>query len=521
MASEPTTAPLPSQTELVIGLVGALGIDLEKSHTALAKVLSRFKYQCHNIRLSDQLREMDWTDVELVDEPADVRISSYMTAGNTLCERWGRDDAFGMLAVNAITRLREGATGDIDTPADRHAYVLRSLKRRDEAKLLRDVYRSRFVLLSLYTPKDQRVDQLDALIADSRTYPIDPTPVYAAADLVKRDENEAVKHGQDVRGIFHEGDFFVDVTNNLERELTRIIEILFGHPARTPTRDEMGMFHAVAAARRSAELGRQVGAAICTAEGSLVAVGANEVPQAGGGLYWEGDLGDAREFQTGRDTSDERKTNLILSVADLLIKNELTADGVDHDALADVLAVSRIDDLIEFVRAVHAEMAALTDAVARGISVKGGVLYVTTFPCHHCARHLVAAGIDRVVYVAPYPKSLAAELHGDAICVDPATPASAANKVVFKPFVGVGPRRFLDLFEMPQRKQDDGTLVPFDPEAAQPRIDEIDPEEMLSETQGYLYRERSALQLMARTMDRGAPRFSDYQPAEVGDRAAE
>jgi cytidine deaminase len=63
------------------------------------------------------------------------------------------------------------------------------------------------------------------------------------------------------------------------------MEILFGHPNRTPTRDEVGMFQAVAAGRRSDELGRQVCAAICASNGSVIVVGTNEVPRAGSGLY--------------------------------------------------------------------------------------------------------------------------------------------------------------------------------------------------------------------------------------------
>jgi deoxycytidylate deaminase len=78
---------------------------------------------------------------------------------------------------------------------------------------------------------------------------------------------------------------------------------------------------------------------------------------------------------------------------------------------------TRITNLIEFNRAVHAEMAALTDAARRGVSVRGCVLHATTFPCHGCAKHIVAAGIRRVVYVEPYPKSLAEELHSDAVAM--------------------------------------------------------------------------------------------------------
>jgi cytidine deaminase len=174
-----------------------------------------------------------------------------------------------------------------------------------------------------------------------------------------------------------------------------------------------------------------------------------------------------------------------------------------------MIADSPIDDLIEFIRAVHAEMAVVTDAVRRGVSVADTVLYVTTFPCHHCARHIIAAGVRRVVYVAPYAKSLAEELHGDAICVDPQERDVDRDKVAFEPFVGVGPARFLDLFEMPPRKDKaTGIVLPFDPKTALPRIAEIEPDDMLAEIQPYVRRERRAFETLARAQKR-SPRFVD------------
>jgi hypothetical protein len=144
-------------------------------------------------------------------------------------------------------------------------------------------------------------------------------------------------------------------------------------------------------------------------------------------------------------------------------------------------------------------------------------LYVTTVPCHHCARHIVAAGIARVVYVAPYAKSLAEELHRDAVLVDPSVATESdispddRRKVTFEPFVGVGPRRFLPLFEMPDRKDHDtGKVLPFEPEVAMPRLDDIEPIEMLPELQPYVRRERRALALMGRIMDARQPRFRAY-----------
>ena len=45
---------------------------------------------------------------------------------------------------------------------------------------------------------------------------------------------------------------------------------------------------------------------------------------------------------------------------------------------------------------VHAEQNALTDAARRGVSVQNATAYVTHFPCIHCAKLLLAAGIRAV-----------------------------------------------------------------------------------------------------------------------------
>jgi cytidine deaminase len=69
------------------------------------------------------------------------------------------------------------------------------------------------------------------------------------------------------------------------------------------------MAHAYLAAMRSAELGRQVGAAICDSEGRLISIGTNEVPKAHGGYYWDGDNPDGRDWARGFDNSDRFKTS--------------------------------------------------------------------------------------------------------------------------------------------------------------------------------------------------------------------
>ena len=214
------------------------------------------------------------------------------------------------------------------------------------------------------------------------------------------------------------------------------------------------MYHAYAASLRSAQLGRQVGAAILNSSNDLIAVGCNEVPAAGGGSYWEGKSPDHRDHVLKEDSNDKRKTEIIKDIIDRLKKGRLLIVSSSEQQQADaVLRSSLLWDISEFGRAVHAEMDALLSCGRSGVSPREGILYTTTFPCHNCTRHIVAAGVKRVVYIEPYAKSQAAPLHEDAIRVEDAVTLVSGRRtkdprVPFEPFIGVGPRRFFDLFSM-------------------------------------------------------------------------
>jgi cytidine deaminase len=107
---------------------------------------------------------------------------------------------------------------------------------------------------------------------------------------MKKDESERDTDdlGQNVQDTFPLADVFVDSTNpdGAKRSILRFLDLLFGTAIHTPTKDEYAMFHAQAASLRSAALGRQVGATIATKSGDITAIGTNEVPKSGGGLYW-------------------------------------------------------------------------------------------------------------------------------------------------------------------------------------------------------------------------------------------
>lgn len=55
------------------------------------------------------------------------------------------------------------------------------------------------------------------------------------------------------------------------------------------------------------------------------------------------------------------------------------------------------------VRTLHAEQNAIIQAALHGIGVAGGTLYVTHQPCLTCAKMMINAGIERVLYAGDYP----------------------------------------------------------------------------------------------------------------------
>jgi deoxycytidylate deaminase len=448
--------------EIVLGLVGPVGIDLDPIVSAISDELEAVEYRVKTIRLSGQIESFFAKD--FASAPEHERISKLMTLGTRLREKSERGDAVALLAIAEIRRLRKQELGKAP---QNNAFILRSLKHPHEVETLRSVYGKGFYLISVYTPRPERVSAMAEKVTRSQHGKTNQARAKAEA-IVERDELEEKKSlGQDVKDAFPLADLFIDGRDKsaFEGEIKRFIELVFGNLFHTPSRDEHGMYHARSAALRSADLGRQVGAAISASSGELIALGCNDVPKAGGDLYWTGDEGDARDFQRGFDPIvAERKQILSELLAGLRAAKVLDPQYRADEAIAPLtrslitgekraaLKGARIMNLLEFGRSVHAEMAAITSAARMGVPVRGATLYTTTFPCHMCARHIVASGIKRVVYVEPYPKSKAKDLHGDAIQVDPAKPR--ADMVTFEPFVGVAPRQYQDLFDAKNQRKD-------------------------------------------------------------------
>ncbi len=468
--------PLPAP-ELFFGFVAPSGTNLDLITEPLRTELQKVGYAVEQIDLSKCIESFVGNDYSTLHH--DERIQELMRQGTNIRETSNFGDAIAFLAILEILRIRRTKHDGI---ASKIAYFLKSLKHPDEIVTLRKIYGRGFYCISVYTPRAERVTSLAAKIAKSNHKQQGSRA--KAEELIETDELERGKRlGQDVKDAFPLADFFIDgrAKQKISAEIRRFVEILLSYPYHTPTKDEYGMYHAKSAALRSADLGRQVGASITTSDCDLVAVGCNDVPKFGGGLYWSDDEMDGRDFRKGIDPISEQKEQMIGEIFERLRENKWLSDDKKNQDPKDLLTSifsgkqkqvfsgTHIMSLLEFGRSVHAEMAALMDASRRGVSVKGATLFTTTFPCHLCAKHIVASGIERVVYIEPYPKSKALQLYEDSIAVDESQ--RIKGKVCFEPFVGIAPRQYLDLFEaIGERKDISGKIIKWPESGVRPRF---------------------------------------------------
>jgi deoxycytidylate deaminase len=495
-----------NKSELVFGLVYPVGTDADPVVKVLKDYLRQFDYKASEIRVSKLLRNLNH-GVAVDDSSSLSEMDTLIKAGNAAREISQKQEMMAVHAINEIQNKRPRETDGGAQARPSECYIIRSLKRPEEAKLLRNVYRPGFFLIAIASNDDQQEKYLTKRKGLANNH---------ARALMRRDQDEKIDYGQRTRDTFYLADVFVQLTGERYKDqLQDFLDLVFGHPFITPTRQENAMFMAYASSARSAQPGRQVGAAIATKDGEVVSVGCNEVPKRNGGLYWQGDEPDHRDHRLKEDSNYEQKQEIVRSILRQLrgrLFNEqnlkrtvdLTLEKLNSTVVTDkdqflkhinselgnilisrndaekVIGESKLKDITEYGRAVHAEMDALLTCARLGISVRGLVLYTTTFPCHNCTRHIIASGISKVVYIEPYPKSKARHLHSDSICFEEKE-AKQTGKIPFLPFVGVGPRRYLDLFSLElttgvpierkfrgkpkvwSRKSHDGPRVPMSP----------------------------------------------------------
>ncbi len=400
-----------------------------------------------------------------VDENSANYVHEMQNIGNSLRKKFGGNYLIEK-TIEKIVRYRKETRGISPTDAprpERRAFIVDSLKNTEELDLLKQVYGETLCTIGIFAPDEIRQSRL-------RDKGFDAPSI---EQITSRDQGEVDTFGQKTRKIFANANFFVcnDARpEELRAKIVRFLDILFDTSIRTPTRAESAMYEASSASLNSACMSRQVGAAIISDAGELIAVGWNDVPRYGGGLYCEDDNSNYDEAKKKLEDHDHRcfnwggkichnevkRNKIIDKIAEKISAGNVLKKGLGVSDVRALLEGTDVDNLIEFSRSIHAEMEAILSVAREGRnSLSKAKLYTSTYPCHNCARHIVASGIDEVIYIEPYLKSLAIELHKDAISENP---NDRGSKVVFRQYDGVAPSKFMKLFKSGSPRKQDGHL---------------------------------------------------------------
>lgn len=459
-------ARFTKDSELFLGLISTVGTDVEDVIKDIQDQLVFYNYKTDVISVSRNVISQFEDETPLHWSSEFERISHYMDLGNQI----RKDTKDNSILMKGVARqLYLGRSFDADgfsEPMARTAHIIKSLKHPDEVDFMRETYGDGFHLIGITSSHSRRLKNLierKGLTEEK------------AQELLDRDANEDLKQGQHTRDAFQHADYFICTTEDSDQifnSVERLIELLFGNPFISPNFDEYAMFMAYAASLRSADLSRQIGAVVAK-NNEILSMGANDCPRFGGGLYWPVlhehgkymDIPDGRDYTLGYDYNKKEQQQIITNLL-AEFHMEVTDENVRK------AKNSGIGDLTEYGRVVHGEMEALLSCARNNISCRGATLYATTFPCHNCAKHIIAAGIKRVVYIEPYPKSKAFDFYK----VEISDSIESEEKVVFQPFTGVGPQRFIDLFSVSStrwyaktRKDKDGKKLDWKKEEAELR----------------------------------------------------
>lgn len=487
--------------EIIFGVVGPVGSGTSEVALALDRFLRSAGFESKILKARTVIERWSTRNLVSIPEEGGLDLSvALQDAGDLMRKHEGH----AAVAVHLIDEIRNSRANSMGVEATRgtavapdnkpRAFIIDSLRNPAEVILLRRIYQQAFCLIGIVCEEDVRLNRLQDKYSDAGRAKI--------SKFMHRDEKAAEKYGQQVADTFHLSDFFVDnshprlIANSagvkeanpewtVVDELGRLVDILTHSKVVRPKAAETAMYHAYGARMRSACLSRQVGAALLDARGNLIATGTNEVPRAGGGVYgseMDGQisLGSAIDHRCsvhgGYCRNTKEQNEIIRDLVESL--DELDAELTDE--FIKKVRKTKIGQLIEFSRAVHAEMEALMAAGRQGTSTLGSRLFVTTYPCHNCARHIVASGVDEVQFIEPYLKSKALPLHGDSITsnrtgwIPPSahaqlTAAEAKGRipqVLFRPFTGVAPRLYRKAFYKDRELKNDvsGAILTAFPE---------------------------------------------------------
>jgi hypothetical protein len=118
-----------------------------------------------------------------------------------------------MLCCAAVRNFRRGKSGNPEKYIPRTAYVFDQFKRKEEIDLLRQVYGRLFIVISIYSERQSRLEKLIDRIASGHSEArLAESHTEIAAELIRRDQSEDdVPTGQRLEEAFPYADVFINI----------------------------------------------------------------------------------------------------------------------------------------------------------------------------------------------------------------------------------------------------------------------------------------------------------------------
>lgn len=468
--------------ELIFGICSPIGSLKEKVIEKLThKLETEYLYKVIPIKLSDFINQYPFSEDEL-SELASLNEGSRAfrdyyekIAKGNIIRKYNKNERLAEYAVKKIhvdrvnhTKKEKNLTENpksTDYESRRICYILDSIKTKEELLLFKKIYSENFYSISIFSPLEDRKSNL-------RSKKFEATEI---EKIIEIDDKQKDKFGQNVRDVFVEGDLFIRVSKDniakIEDKISRFLHLIFETAIITPTIQELAMYNAKAAAGNSACLSRQVGACIIDEYKNILSIGWNDVPKFGGNLYSSDSKVDHRCFNSEFCSNDYQKYNVVENIVESILENPKftsfkSIPNVESLLKETIKENTKVKDLIEFSRSVHAEMHAIIQgALTTGNKMINGTLFCTTYPCHNCARHIIAAGIKEVYYIEPYVKSLCLTLHEDAMTEN----EGIGDKVKLLIFDGISPKKYISFFTNFAERKESGKLAKRDLKKAKPK----------------------------------------------------
>jgi deoxycytidylate deaminase len=267
-------------------------------------------------------------------------------------------------------------------------------------------------LVSINTPNDARLShlrdshkfsdrQIEAL--DNKEYPekLSETDICTSQNIQKCIEISDIHINNPDRQPFND--------NELKSQLYWYVSLI-KHPGLvTPTSIERGMQLAFSAKLNSGCISRQVGAVVTDKNYSIKAIGWNSTPEGHTPciLRNASDLlnGGSHKIFSEYERKNEKFRNVMISTfKPSILKSDYLRGRNFSYCFKDIQNKIEGEKNQVHTRSLHAEENAfLQIAKYGGEGVQGGVLFTTASPCELCSKKAYQLGIQKVVFIDPYP----------------------------------------------------------------------------------------------------------------------